>query len=205
MNELSLELKKLKEEKDSLTAQLEEQNKKISQYESSLASESQAFKILVEEMEKVRMTAGLTDVEGRGVTVTLEDSRNFSQGAGSVETNAFLIHAEDILSVINELNVAGAEAVSINGQRIIGTSSVRCSGSVVNVNGVKIAAPFVVSAIGEPDVLESALIFPGGVVDTLSPWGIQITIKKLNTVTVPAYSQNLNFHEAASIDKEVQQ
>ena len=112
------------------------------------------------------------------------------------------MHAEDILSILNELNVAGAEAIAINGQRIVSTSAVRCAGSVVNVNDVKIAAPFVITAIGDPDILEAALVFPGGVVDSLKPWGIEILIKKLETVEIPAYQQQFVFKEAKNVSTE---
>ena len=119
----------------------------------------------------------------------------------NVDQNAYLVHAEDILSVINELNVGGAEAIEINGQRIVSTSSVRCAGSVVNVNGVKIAAPFVITAIGDPDILESALTMSGGVVDSLAPWGIEISIKKSDEVKVAGYNGVIQYKEA-TVDKE---
>ena len=106
------------------------------------------------------------------------------------------MHAEDILSVVNELFSAGAEAVSINGQRFVANSSVRCAGSVVNVNGVKIAAPFVISAIGDPDILEAALAFPGGVIDSLRPWGIELEIKKSDKIDIAPYSSTISFKEA---------
>ena len=101
----------------------------------------------------------------------------------------------DLLSILNELNVAGAEAISINGERLVSQSAIRCSGSVVTVNDTKVAAPFVITAIGDPDLLEAALVFPGGVVDTLKPWGIEITIVKSNNLEVPAYRQMVEFTE----------
>ena len=158
--------------------------------------------LIVEENNKLRMFAGLTDVSGRGVSVTINDSPKAGQSGDGVSSDAFLVHAEDILSILNELNVAGAEAIAINGQRIVSTSAVRCAGSVVNVNDVKIAAPFVITAIGDPDILEAALVFPGGVVDSLKPWGIEILIKKLETVEIPAYQQQFVFKEAKNVSTE---
>ena len=107
--------------------------------------------------------------------------------------NAYLVHAEDILQVVNELYAAGAEAVSINGQRMVSGSAVSCAGSIVMVNGVRVAAPFEIKAVGEPSVLNAALHFPGGVVDNLAPWGIEITVKEETAVTVPAYTQTALF------------
>lgn len=201
-SELSLELKKVIDERDSLQEQLADSQSKLQQYEESIDNDSHVVQLLKEDLAKARMASGEAAVTGRGVVVTMNDSSTANQGT-QTDINAYLVHAEDLLSVINELNVAGAEAVSINGQRMIGTSSVRCAGSIVNVNGVKIAAPFVINAIGDPDVLEAALRFPGGVVDSLSPWGIEIAIKRVDSVEVPGYTLGFMFKEASLI-KEVQ-
>lgn len=200
VSELSVELKKTMEENENLVRQQKENEKKIREYENSMSGDDKSLQLLKEELENTRKISGMTKLQGKGITVTLNDSRQTAKG--NADANAYLVHAEDILSVINELNVAGAEAISINGQRIIGSSSVRCAGSVVNINGVKIATPFVITAIGDPDVLESALNFPGGVIDSLSPWGIEIIIKKQPNVIVEAYSQTIHFKEAKDVREE---
>ncbi|MBQ5588948.1 MAG: DUF881 domain-containing protein [Anaerotignum sp.] len=143
------------------------------------------------EMEELLAFAGLTEVTGEGVTVTMNDSSTHS---GS-DMNAYLVHAEDLLSVVNELNGAGAKAVSINGQRMVGQSAITCAGSIVMVNGVRVAAPFEIKAVGDPAVLDSALHFPGGVIDNLAPWGIEISVRKETAVTVSAYTQTALFRE----------
>lgn len=200
VSELSVELKKTMEENENLSRQLRESEKKIREYENSMSGDDKPLQLFKKELENTRKISGMTKLQGRGITVTLNDSRQTAKG--NADANAYLVHAEDILSVINELNVAGAEAISINGQRIIGSSSVRCAGSVVNINGIKIATPFVITAIGDPDVLESALNFPGGVIDSLSPWGIEIIIKKQPNVIVEAYSQTIRFKEAKDVKEE---
>ncbi|MGE4213368.1 MAG: DUF881 domain-containing protein [Anaerotignaceae bacterium] len=196
VSELSLKLNSAIAENDSLTESIKEKEEKIAEYESYLAEENEELKSILDESSKLKMLAGLTYVSGRGISVTIKDSPKAGQQNEGISTDAFLVHAEDILSILNELNVAGAEAVCINGQRIISTSAVRCAGSVVNINDVKIAAPFVITAIGDPDILEAALIFPGGVVDALKPWGIEIIIKKMESVEIPAYEQQFDFKEA---------
>lgn len=143
------------------------------------------------EMEQLLVFAGLTEISGTGVTVTMNDSS--TRGGGDM--NAYLVHAEDLLAVVNELNGAGAEAVSINGQRMVGKSAITCAGSIVMVNGVRVAAPFEIKAVGDPAVLDAALHFPGGVVDNLSPWGIEINVRKEANVVVPAYTQTALFKE----------
>ena len=143
------------------------------------------------EMEELLAFAGLTEVTGTGVTVTMNDSS--TRGGGDM--NAYLVHAEDLLSVVNELNGAGAKAVSINGQRMVGQSAITCAGSIVMVNGVRVAAPFEIKAVGDPEVMDSALHFPGGVIDNLAPWGIEISVRKETAVTVSAYTQTALFRE----------
>ena len=197
VSELSLKLNSAIAENNSLAERVKEKEEKIAEYESFLAEENEEIKSILDESSNLKMLAGLTDVSGRGISVTIKDSPKAGQQNGGISTDAFLVHAEDILSILNELNVAGAEAICINGQRIVSRSSVRCAGSVVNVNDVKIAAPFVITAIGDPEIMEAALIFPGGVVDALKPWGIEIIIKKLESVEIPAFEQSYDFKEAS--------
>lgn len=196
VSELSLKLNSAIAENESLTERVKEKEEKIEEFENYLAEENEELKTILDESKDLKMLAGLTDVSGRGLAVTIKDSPKAEQKNDGISTDAFLVHAEDILSILNELNVAGAEAVCINGQRIISRSAVRCAGSVVNVNDVKIAAPFVITAIGDPEIMEAALIFPGGVVDALKPWGIEIMIKKMEIVEIPAFEQPYNFIEA---------
>ncbi len=176
LSEAAIALNQMQAERDALLKQNEALEKTLKEYQEGNFGE---------EMERLLSFAGLTAVTGEGVTVTMKDSS--SKGSGDM--NAYLVHAEDLLAVSNELYAAGAEAVSINGQRMVGGSAVTCAGSIVMVNGVRVAAPFIIKAVGDPQVLDSALHFPGGVVDNLSPWGIEISVHKETNVEVPAYTQ----------------
>ena len=204
VSELSTQLNSALSENENLKTTLNESQKKITEYEQYIVNDSGDFKAVLEEIDRLEMFAGITSLMGRGITVTINDSKKAGQGQNGVMSDAFLIHAEDILSILNELNVAGAEAVSINGERLIASSAIRCAGSVINVNDVKIAAPFIISAIGDPDILEAALNFPGGVADTLRPWGIELEIRKLDKVSIPAYKKVLSFNEAVPLETEVE-
>ena len=183
LSEVTLALNQVQEERDALLAQNEALEKTIKEYQEGNFGA---------EMEQLLSFAGLTNVSGEGVIVTMNDSST----KGSGDLNAYLVHAEDLLAVVNELNGAGAKAVSINGQRMVGQSAITCAGSIVMVNGVRVAAPFEILAVGDPDVLHSALYFPGGVVDNLSPWGIEISVQKQTAVEVPAYTQTALFKDA---------
>ncbi|HWQ51560.1 MAG TPA: DUF881 domain-containing protein, partial [Terriglobales bacterium] len=112
------------------------------------------------------------------------------------DPNYYIIHDTDILSVVNELRDAGAEAIAINGERLIATSEIRCAGSIVSVNNNRYAAPYVITAIGDPDALESALKMRGGVVDQLAPWGIGVGIEKGELIKINGYTGGITFKYA---------
>ena len=101
----------------------------------------------------------------------------------------------DLLQIVNDLKAAGAEAISVSGQRVISMTEVRCSGPIIKINGVGIASPFEVQAVGDPEVLESALALPGGIKGQLEMMGIRITVSKNNEVQVSplAVTPNLRF------------
>lgn len=181
LSEAATAIKQLREERDALEQKNKSLEQAVKEYEQGILGTD----MMRREMEQLREFAGLTEVTGEGVAVTLNDSS--AQKSGN--KNAYIVHAEDILTVVNELNGAGAKAVSVNGQRIVGTSAVACAGTIVTVNGVRVAAPFEILAVGDGEVLQAALKFPGGVVDSLSPWGIEINIRRESILTVPAYTQ----------------
>lgn len=189
LSEVTLALNQARAERDTLQQQVETLEKALQKQQTGGSSGT--------EIENLQAFAGLIAVAGEGIIVTMNDS---SANMGG-DKNAYLVHAEDLLSVVNELNGAGAEAVSINGQRMVAKSAITCAGSIVMVNGVRVAAPFEIKAVGDSEVLQSALKFPGGVVDSLSPWGIEITIRKETEVTVPAYTKTALFQSDKEADE----
>lgn len=190
LSEMTLALHQMQGERDALQEQNKALEKALEEYQEGIGIASD------EELDRLRNFAGLTAVTGSGVVVTMNDSSTNMGG----DRNAYLVHAEDLLSVVNELNGAGAEAVSINGQRMVGKSAITCAGSIVMVNGVRVAAPFEIKAVGDPEIMQSALKFPGGVVDSLSPWGIEITMRAEAAVTVPAYTQTALFQREEEME-----
>ena len=181
------------EERDGLTEQVGQLQSELELYRQQAASGDEGSEALKTELEQMEITAGLTDVEGPGVTVVLEDS---TQANVTGDEADYLIHDNDILSVINELRSAGAEAISLNGERILATSEVRCTGAVVTVNGRRYAAPYVIFAIGDPNTLYSALTMRNGVVDILSQWGITVRVTASDQLLIPAYSGTVDYQYA---------
>lgn len=147
---------------------------------------------LKEELDHARILAGVTEVTGPGVEVTLNDS-NITLKPGE-NPNLYVLHDEDVLRVLNELRAAGAEAIAMNGQRILAGTEVRCTGPTIVLNRDKrLAPPYVISAIGDPNTLESSIKMKGGVAETLQFWGIQVAVKKMSQVTVQAYTGGTKF------------
>lgn len=184
------------EERDGLTEQVGQLQSELELYRQQAASGDEGSEALKTELEQMEITAGLTDVEGPGVTVVLEDS---TQANVTGDEADYLIHDNDIMSVINELRSAGAEAISLNGERILATSEVRCTGAVVTVNGRRYAAPYVIFAIGDPDTLYSALTMRNGVVDILSQWGITVRVTASDQLLIPAYSGTVDYQYAKPV------
>lgn len=184
------------DQKDGLADQVKQLQGEMELYREQAASGEAGSQALKAELEQLEITAGLTDVEGPGVTIILEDS---SQANVTGNEADYLIHDNDLLSVINELRSAGAEAISLNGERILATSEVRCTGAVVTVNGRRYAAPYVVFAIGDPDTLYSALTMRNGVVDVLSQWGITVKVTASDQLLIPKYNGTVEYQYAKPI------
>ena len=135
---------------DALEDQVSQLQSELALYREQAASGDEGGQALRQELEQMEIAAGRTDVEGPGVAVILEDSLQSNVTGDEAD---YLIHDNDLLSVVNELRSAGAEAISLNGERILATSEVRCTGAVVTVNGRRYASPYVLFAIGDADTL----------------------------------------------------
>ena len=152
----------------------------------------------ISEDEELKFLAGRVAVEGEGIIITMNDSSNTAK-AGENQ-NLYLIHDDDILRVINELRAAGAEAISINGQRLTAMSEIRCAGPTLSVNNVRSAPPYEISAIGDKKSLENSIKMRGGVEDTLKIWGIQISVETKDKIYIPAYKGSANHFYAKIAD-----
>jgi uncharacterized protein YlxW (UPF0749 family) len=172
---------------------IEEMRQKLSEYEQAAVKGEGALQLIQDELDKARMLAGLVDVQGPGLIITLTDS----QATGiSDNPNVYLVHDEDLLKIVNVLSAAGAEAISINDQRLLAMSEIHCAGPTISINNVRVGAPFVIKAIGNPEVMESALRIREGVVDTLGYFGIGLKIERKETILVPGYKQLVRFDYA---------
>ncbi|MDI3279985.1 MAG: DUF881 domain-containing protein [Bacillota bacterium] len=152
------------------------------------------------ELERTNILAGLSEVEGPGLEIVLDSSKMRVPPGGDPEL--YSLQDEDLLSLINELLAAGAEALAINNERRVAWTEVRRAGVGISVNNVSLGEPFVIRAIGDPVALESALRLKGGVIDSLLAWGIEVTIERKDRLVLPAYQGPTEFKYARLSRKE---
>lgn len=192
--DLLRELQNVKEEYEALKEQYEDSQEIVEEYKTSSASNDTLIASMKAELEKANILAGLADVRGEGVVITLKDSTDTEM---SVE--AGLVHDTDLTAIVTELKAAGAEAISINGQRVISTTAIRCVGPTIQVNSVKVASPFYIKAIGNSKYLESALNIKNGVVDSLKAYGIEVEVETDNSITIDKYDLVLRLKYAKEV------
>lgn len=179
---------------------LRKQNTKL---EETLGQGDKAGKMLNDELQKMKRLAGLTELRGSGIILTLQDSKVGPPSNRQFERPNYIIHDFTIQQAINELNASGAEAISINGQRIIGRTPIRCVGPTAQVNGVPIGSPFVITAIGDPKTMDSGLNLRDGYLDSIRSFDpAMCKLEQKKQVIVPAYTGSTDIRYAHPAPEE---
>lgn len=196
-NNLRAEVLKYKEKYDNLLRETEKIDNELQQEIEKATENNSELEEAKNQINEGNKMIGLTEVNGSGVIITVADS---DIDANTVlNANDLLVHDSDILKIVNELKNAGAEAISINGQRVIITTPIICGGNIININGERIGSPFEIKAIGSPEALAN-LSRPGGYLSILKESGIKVSLKKSNNITIPKYSGVLNFKYTSIVD-----
>jgi len=167
------------EKNNKLYKELKQSQEKLVDIEKQLSNERESYNTLADDAEKYRLFLGKVTVRGSGLQITLEDG-DYNPEDGNVAN--YLVHEHHVFKVINELYIAGADAISINGQRLSHNSYILCNGPVIEVDGYQHPAPFVISAIGDSKVLEGAININGGVKDLLVNDNVKVTIEKKQSI-----------------------
>lgn len=186
-DELRTEVTNFKQKTEETNKRLEEVNGKIAEYEQTIVDNTEASEVLAKELEQFNNILGKNTVTGEGVVITLTDTENQR------------IWSEDLRELVNELKEAGAEAISINDQRIVyDTYIVDISNTFIRINGQeKIVSPYVVKAIGNQKYLESGLSKKQyGYIDTKIAQGKSVTLKRENNIVINKYEGNLSMEYA---------
>lgn len=171
------DLVRILDELDDRTQRLEDEKTRLDSQRSELESSSdqaeEARKQTQEKEQQLGILAGTVAAEGPGITLTITDS------SGAIESDM-------LLDAIQELRAAGAEAIQVNGVRVVADSYFSGSGSDMRIDGTKVAAPYVFKVIGKPEDLEPALNIPGGVVQTLEKEQATATVQRSGKIVVDA-------------------
>ncbi|MGW2035724.1 DUF881 domain-containing protein [Streptomyces sp. NPDC001356] len=174
------DLVRILDELDSRTQRLQDEKQGLDKQRQELQSSSdqaaEARRQTAEKERQLGILAGTVAAQGPGITMTIEDTK------GTVE-------ADMLLDAIQELRAAGAEAIEVNGVRVVAGTYFTDSGKSVSVDGNKINAPYRFQVIGKPQDLEPALNIPGGVVQTLEKEQATVTVERSDKIVVDALRQ----------------
>ncbi|WP_435866026.1 DUF881 domain-containing protein [Streptomyces wedmorensis] len=171
------DLVRILDELDDRTQRLEDERARLEKQRSELESSSdqaeEARKQTQEKEQQLGILAGTVAAQGPGITLTVGDP------SGAVESDM-------LLDAIQELRAAGAEAIQVNGVRVVADTYFTGSGEDMRIDGTKVGAPYVFKVIGKPEDLEPALNIPGGVVQTLEKEQATATVERSAKIVVDA-------------------
>lgn len=164
-----LQEKKAREDLENRNRELLELNAKFEDAKFNVDKLSETIK---DQLKTARILAGLVDVKGRGIVVTLNNK-------GQV-----YVDDTNLLDLVNELRASDARAISVNEERIVSMSEIREAGKFIMVNGKRLSAPYIIKAIGDQDKLISSIKMTGGMLEKLQDM-INISIEKADNITIP--------------------
>lgn len=184
--ELKTEVLKWKEKYEEVYKKLEEQENLLETKRELATNNDEASLKLQKELKTLNALIGAIDVTGNGVIITVADNKNITNQNIEVYDNIsnYLIHDWDLIKLVNELKNAGAEAISINDERIINTTAITCDGNVILINGNKLSSPFTIKVIGSQATILGAIQRPGGFLEFLNSYGLVASVEQQNNITI---------------------
>lgn len=180
-DELRQEVLDWKTKYSEIDEKLKSNNEKIEEYTNIIHNNQKSSQLLDTELKEYNMLVGKTNVTGDGAIIKLTDTAEMSYTASN------------LTYLINELKCAGAEAISINGQRIINmTDIVSINGKYILVNGERIVSPYEIRVIGNQDKLNETLNFENeGFIPYYKNKGYTIEMNSQSNISIPAYNQQI--------------
>ncbi len=194
-NELRDSVLRWKEKYENAYEKLERKEKELEKLREQVSNSNESAKGLSSKLEKYNLILGKSDLIGKGIIITLKDgdSRSLSDN---------LVHAEDVLQVVNALKNAGADAISVNNQRIVDSTAFTCVGNVITINGEKVGVPFVIKAIGLPSQLYGSLTMNGHYLSILESEGVKVNVEQVDkeTIIIPKYEGIYKLEYALNVE-----
>ena len=196
-NELRNSVLKWKERYETIYEEENQKEEELSKLREEVSNQNTDSENITGQLNNINILLGYNEVSGQGLIITLKDAN-----AATVKGNAtdYIVHDGDLLEVVNALKNAGAEAISINNQRIVNTTAITCAGNIIKVNGEKLGSPFEIKAIGLTEKLNGALTMPGGYLELLEKDGVQVKVEEASNIVIPKYNGIYNFQYAENVE-----
>ncbi len=194
LEELGFMLREMERNRGAMEKQIEQIRGQLHAYEQAAAQGRAQLEALGRQLETFRAQAGHVQMAGPGVVVELNDSP-FPLRPGD-DPNTVILHYTDLQGVLNELWASGAEAVAVNGERVVTTTGLNCVGTTILCNAKRIAPPYLVVAIGDTEQMARYLGRPEGVLAGLRSFGFPVKVTKAGRLVVPAYRGSYRFTHA---------
>ena len=176
------EVLKWKEKYDRTYEYLDNAEKELEKWRETSTGDDSASKEKQERLKELNAYLGLADVTGSGVIITVEDNTS-----SKLVTANDLVHDNDLRDIINEVKNIGADAISINGQRIVQSTVINCAGAIVQINGETVGSPFIIEVVGSSDLYYN-LLRPGSFISQLLDDGIVVKIEQKDNITIEKYN-----------------
>ena len=192
--ELKTELSSWKTKYDEAEEKYNEISETLKKYKEESTSGGKTKENLQEELENLELLLGLTDVEGKGIEIILKDPENIDELEKEIDHTEQRITASELMIIVNFLKDAGAEAISVNNQRIVNKTDFAQINETtyLKINSQMVSTPFTIKAIGDPDYLKASLIGTG-YVTKIKDWGQTIEFKEPRNVTINKYNGNMDY------------
>ena len=181
--------------------EIERLRARVAEYELEVANERGMARLRNEELQHRQIALGLLPVGGPGIQLVLGDS-TMRAGDATEAQDLYVIHDFDLVQITNELWAAGAEAVALNGQRLIPGSAITCSTRLIRVNDVTISVPFTFLVIGNKENLMSALNIRDGMLDRLRVLQFKVELTPMDEIVIPPVAVPPQYQYAQPVTEE---
>ncbi len=200
INNLKTQVLKMREKNDEIYHRLDIAQQELENVRNKVTNNDEQLKSMEKKIKNYNILLGTTDAKGQGVTITIADAVVTNTMNSLLDPHNLIVHDKDILEIVNELKNAGAEAIEVNGQRIVSKTAISCDGNVIVINGEKVSSPFTINAIGFPARM-ATLNRPGGYLkyELEETSFIKTTYKEVDKMTIPKYIGGNSFKFATTI------
>lgn len=186
-SELIDEVLKWRQEYKDVYKQLEDSEERLEQVRTQAATSSSIDTEVENTIKENNKLLGLSEVKGSGIIIKLDDNRDIDE-EDIIDISSIIVHDADLRAIVNELFNAGADAVSINGKRIVNTTAIVCDGNIIRINDEMVGVPIEIKAIGYPERLYyNVALRPGGYLKYMETDGVVVNIEKSEDITIPKY------------------